>query len=120
MDVIEGVKYGFEPPDAFHLVGVDGLKRIEDECRSSNTHLNLLLLTTGVPEGVNLFIGSDPPGNAVHLGRVISTLSFFLEYAFTSDYFSDGGALRNINPVSDGTTLLASTAAFSINAFKTL
>jgi hypothetical protein len=117
LDVIEGVKYGFEPDEAFHLIGVDDLDGVEGRCRSGNAPLNLLLLTSDVPAGVCLFVGDNPPAGVVHLGYVISTLSFFLDYAFHSDYFSGGRDLRNIVVWTGGSNLLASTVGWAVNVY---
>lgn len=111
LDIIEGVKYRYEPPEYCVLLKKEDLKKIE------KNPINLLLMTEEAPEGVNIFIGENPPKNALHLGRVPSTIAYFLDYVFNSDYFSKGLRLKNIKTVLGRKTLIVDAIHFSLKEF---
>ncbi|MBN2014384.1 MAG: hypothetical protein JW778_04320 [Candidatus Altiarchaeota archaeon] len=113
IDIIEGVKHRFEPPEYCALVNREDLEKIEKEKQP----VNLLLMTEEAPEGVNVFIGEDSPKNALHLGRVPSTIAFFLDFAFESNYFSEGRRLKNINCMIGRKTLIADAIYYSLKEF---
>lgn len=117
LDVIEGVKYGFEPKESCALVDDRKLNEVEVTAKQDSSSLNILLMTKNIPDGINLFVGENPPVNAVHLGVVPSSLAFFLNFAFHSDYFFDGKNLKNINSVLGNRTLLLKAIHDSLGVF---
>lgn len=90
LDVIEGVKYRFEPPEYQILLSKKELMILEGQ------EITILMLSSAKTGGVDLFLGEDPPEGVLHLGRVVSNIAPFLDYAFTSTHFSEGLRLRNI------------------------
>lgn len=117
LDMIEGVKYKYEPPDLCTLAGVDELKAMGKKAADESKSVNLLLMTEKAPEGINVFVGENPPTNSLHLGRVPSTTAFFLDFAFNSDYLSEGLKLRNINAIMGRKTLIMDAIYFSLGEY---
>ncbi|MCK4225745.1 hypothetical protein KAX29_02510, partial [candidate division WOR-3 bacterium] len=57
------------------------------------------------------------PENSIFLSRVPTTLSFFLNFAFNSDYFSEGLKLTNVNAVLGHRTLILNAIHFALGEF---
>jgi hypothetical protein len=117
LDIIEGVKYKFEPREYRALVGEVELKSMDAEARSRSSTINLLLMTDEVMDGMNVFIGEDAPKDSLHLGRVPSTLAIFLNFAFSSPYLSEGLELKNIRAILGRRTLIIHAIHFSLGEF---
>jgi len=117
LDIVEGVKYKFEPPELCVLVGEDELKAMERRAMKESLPINVLLMTENAPEGVNIFIGEEPPENSLHLGRVPSTLAIFLNFAFNSAYLSEESRLKNIRAILGRKTLILDAIYFSLGEF---
>lgn len=117
IDIIEGVKYKFEPAEFQCLIDDKILKNIENNAKENSSKINLLLMTKIAPKGINLFVGKNPPENSIHLGRVPSTVAYFLRFAFSSDYFSEGKQLKNINSIIGHRTLILNAIWFSLGEF---
>ncbi|RLI92732.1 MAG: hypothetical protein DRO95_01535 [Candidatus Altiarchaeales archaeon] len=120
LDIIEGVKYKFEPEEYLTLIKFDELKRIEREAIKNSLRLNLLLLSEDILDGINLYIGNNPPEDAIHLGRVVSNIAFLLNFLFHSDYFYNNGKNGKFTnfAVSQGhKTLIGNAVYFSLGVF---
>jgi len=117
MDIIEGVKYKFEPLEFMVNVDYEKLSEIEGKAKEKQMPVNLLLMTEKERGGLNLFIGYDPPKNTVFLSRVPTTLAYFINFAFNSEYFSDGLKLKNINIILGHRTLILNAVSFAIGDF---
>jgi len=117
MDVIEGVKYKYEPPRYMSNIDARMLEDIEERAREKALSVNILLMTKTAPEGINLFIGEDPPAGAIFLSGVPTSVAPFLEYAFASQYFSDGCCLRNIRCVIGHRTLIINAIHHSLGVY---
>ncbi len=115
MDIIEGVKYKFEPPEYCLNLSADEFMKIEAMARKNSMRVNLLLMTKDAPDrGVNLFIGENSPGNSIFLSRVPTSIAGVLNLAFKSDYLSDGLKLRNVTSVMGHRTLILNAIHFSL------
>ena len=117
IDIIEGVKYKFEPPEFLCLIDDKTMKEIEDNARRNSIPLNLLLMTEKAQTKINLFVGENPAESSIHLGRVPSTVADFLRFAFLSDYFSDNKRLKNMNAIIGHRTLILNAIWFSLGEF---
>jgi len=117
LDIVEGVKHKFEPPELCVLAGEDELKAMEKNAIKESLPINLLLMTEKAPEGINVFIGEDPLENSLHLGRVPSTLAIFLNFAFNSPYLSEESRLKNIKAILGRKTLILDAIYFSLGEF---
>lgn len=117
-DIIEGVKWKFEEPDGFSLIDEEGFKAIESECAAHDLMLNLVLLSDEIPDGVTLYIGGNPPDGVHHLGRHVSNIAEFMDFAYGSKYFSDGHSLRNVRAFASGRNIISSAVAFSVDSLK--
>ncbi len=117
IDIIEGVKYDFEPAEFQCLIDDKIMKKFEDGAKKNSSKINLLLMTKTAPEGINLFVGENPLENSIHLGRVPSTIADFLRFAFSSDYFSENLKLKNINSIIGHRTLILNAIWFSLGEF---
>lgn len=117
IDIIEGVKYKFEPAEFQCLIDDRTMKKIEESSKKNSSKINLLLMTKTASERINLFVGENPPENSIHLGRVPSTIADFLRFAFSSDYFSEGKRLKNINSILGRRTLILNAIWFSLGEF---
>ena len=111
------MKYRFEPPELCVLIGENELKAVEEKALKNLLPVNLLLLTGEASEGLSVFLGEDPPENSLHLGRVPSTVAYFLDFAFNSRYFSEELRLRNIQVYSGRKTLISHAICFSLGEF---
>jgi len=106
MDIIEGVKHKFEPPEYFALVGEDAFQEIEDRV-DRGEQVNILLMDNGLKEGVNLYVGYEPPEGVIHFGRVPTTLAAYLAYALKSSVLSKDMKLKNTTvSLGHGTLIL--------------
>ncbi len=114
IDTIEGVKHRYEPKEYCALLSRTEMTALEKKAKEEKLKVNILLLTSERGEGLNLFIGEDPPQGVVHAGRLVSNLASFIEYALCSNYFSDGGKLMNIRVSSGGRNLLAAAVHAAI------
>jgi hypothetical protein len=117
MDIIEGVKYKYEPPRYMSNIDERMLKDIEERAREKALSVNILLMTKTAPEGIDLFIGEDPPAGALFLSGVPTSVAPFLEYALASHYFSDGCCLRNIRCVIGHRTLITGAIHYSMGVY---
>ncbi len=111
LDIIEGVKYKFEPPECLSQLTQEELKNLEGK------KVNLLLMTKKTSEGVNLFIGENPPKNTIPVSVVPSSIAPFLTFAFQSGYFFKEGKLKNITSVLGRKTLLINVIHFALGEF---
>jgi len=68
-DIIEGVKYKFEPKELCVL--------IKEEDLSGMKEVNVNIMDEKLRKGNNIYIGYEPPEGATHLGRVATTAAFF-------------------------------------------
>lgn len=107
IDTIEGVKYRFEPPEYCALLNRGEMNDLEKAAKETHQIVNIQLLTEKTGDGINLFLGEDPPAGTVHAGRLVSNIASFIDYAFCSNYFSDGKKLANIRVFAGRKTLLA-------------
>ena len=41
-------------------------------------------------DGVNLYVGYEPPEDCLHLGRVLTNLAVYLDFALKSGVLSEG------------------------------
>lgn len=117
MDIIEGVKYGYEPEDCLSHIDEKRFKEIESQAIKEGKPVNILLMTKKIPEGLNIFVGYDPPKEVVFLSCVPTSLATFLNLAFNSDYFSQNLKLKNINSILGHKTLILNTIHFSFGEF---
>ncbi|MBU0762013.1 MAG: hypothetical protein KKD39_03225 [Candidatus Altiarchaeota archaeon] len=113
MDIIEGVKHRFEPPEFFPLVDDTVLGSIEKQVDAGDI-LNILIMDETSNPGVNLYIGYDPPHDAIHFGRVPTNLSKYLFYAFKSDILSDNMRLKKTNVCIGRKTLINESIYFAL------
>ena len=117
MDIIESVKYKYEPAEFLTNISEDALKDVEGTAVERSAPVNILLMTLDTPCGLNLFIGENPPKNVFFLSGVPTTLSFFLNFAFNSDYFSGNLRLKNVNVVLGRRTLITNAIWFALGEF---
>lgn len=117
MDMIEGVKYKFEPNEFLANIDEKKLRNIENEARKKSLPVNLLLMTRKAPEGLNIFIGYKQPEGTIFLSAVPTTLSYLLNFAFNSDYFSQNLKLKNIRSFLGHRTLILNAIHFSLGEF---
>lgn len=118
MDVIEGVKYKYEPAEFLTNLREDTMKDIGRIAQERSKQVNILLMTKDAPCcGLNLFVGENPPDNALFLSGVPTTLSFFLNFAFNSKYFSDNMHLKNVNVFLGRRTLITNALWFAFGEF---
>lgn len=117
-DMIEGVKYRFEPREFMFNVDEKQLNEIELNAKEKQNPINLLLMTEKAADGLNLFVGYNQPENTIFLSRVPTTTACFLNYAFKSSYFSEGLKLRNINIILGHKTLILNAIAFALREFN--
>lgn len=114
MDIIEGVKYRYEPDEFMPQITENYLKKMEDNALKENSPMNIQLMTLKSYGAVNLFIGKNPPENTILLGGVPSNLAFFLRYALKSDYFSKDLMLRNVKSIRGARTLIINAIHHSL------
>lgn len=117
MDLIEGVKYKYEPPQYTSNIDARMMKDLEKEAKEKAVPVNVLLMTRTAPEGINLFIGENPPPGTLFVSGVPTSLASLLEYAFGSEYFSDNGRLKNIRSVAGHRTLILNAIHHSLGAY---
>jgi len=120
LEVIEGVKWKFEPSRCFSQISEDDFKKLEERCLKENLELHFLFMTKSVPENaIGIYIGENPPSNAIFLSEVPSSISTILPYLFSSSYFSyfPKLKLRNVASVLGKRTLLNSLIHFSLGQF---
>lgn len=112
-DIIEGVKYRFEPAENMPLMSSEQFSVLEDGCRNARQPLCILLMAPN--EGLyphSVFIGEDPPAGCPHFSRFVSGTAPLLHRLYASDYFRDGPTLRNVS-VSFGCRSLLGNAVYS-------
>lgn len=114
MDLIEGVKYRYEPREYMSNIDLKGFLSIEDKAVRESIPLNILLMTKTAPEGLNIFVGSDPPKGVIFLSGVPTSLSTLLQYAYGSDYFSTGLRLKNMVSFIGHRTLIIDAVHYSL------
>ena len=117
MDMIEGVKYKYEPPQYMSNIDARGLKDIEERAKEKELAVSILLMTQTPPEGINLFIGETLPPGAIFLSGVPTSIATFLEFAFGSPYFSDGCNLRHIRSIIGHRTLIINAIHHSLGVY---
>jgi len=117
MDMIEGVKYKYEPPRYTSNIDACGLKDIEERAKEKGISVNILLMTQTASEGINLFIGENPPTGTLFLSGVPTSIAAFLEFAFGSPYFSDGCNLRHIRSIIGHRTLIINAIHHSLGVY---
>jgi hypothetical protein len=117
MDMIEGVKYKYEPPQYVSNIDARMIADIEGRAKEKELSVNILLMTQTAPEGINMFIGENPPAGAVFVSGVPTSIAPFLEYAFGSAYFSDGCNLRHIRCVLGHRTLIIKAIHHSLGVY---
>ena len=117
MDIIEGVKYKYEPPQYTSNIDMRGMKDIEERAKEKELAVSVLLMTKTAPEGINLFIGEDPPTGAIFVSGVPTSIAPFLEYAFGSQYFSDGCRLRHLRSILGHRTLIINAIHHSLGVY---
>lgn len=116
MDIIEGVKYQFEPHELCVLLGDEEFRRI-DKKASEGEKINLLLMSEKIFGGVNIYVGYQSPEVALHLGRVPTTLSSFMAYALNSDTLSSAMRLRNVRIILGHQTLILNSIFHAIKHY---
>jgi hypothetical protein len=116
-DIIEGVKYAYEPLEYMPLIDEEGLKSIEEDCSKTDKPLTILLLTHESCEH-SVFIGDNPPPKVRHYSRVISGVAPLLHHLLRSQYFSDGVRLRNVRVHYGGGTLLGAALYHALTFFS--
>ncbi len=117
MDVVEGVKYNFEPHEAFALITAGELRGIEANLRDAGEKLNFLLMSNQILSGVNFYVGFKPPEKALHYSLTPTSIATFLDYAFKSSYLSDGMRLQNIRTALGSKTLIMNAVHYSLIAY---
>ncbi|MBN2251403.1 MAG: hypothetical protein JW724_04945 [Candidatus Altiarchaeota archaeon] len=117
MDVIEGVKYRYEPPECMSSLGLEAMKKIDKEAKEKKSTVNILLLTKKARAGINLYIGNEPPEDVIPVSVVPTSLAGFIAYAFDSDYLSHGKRLRNVSVYLGHRTLIVNAIYFSLGKF---
>lgn len=105
MDIIEGVKHLFEPPELCVLLRDEEFRRVEQRVVEGDK-INLLLMSEEILDGVNMYVGYEPPKGSLHLGRVPTTLSSFMAYSLNSNTLSSDMKLRNVRIVLGHQTLI--------------
>lgn len=111
IDIIEGVKHKFEPPECCFSLSEKTMKELEGK------EINFLFMTKKVYQGENLFIGENPPPGALPVSLVPSSVAPFLNFAFHSLYFFQEGKLRHLNSVQGHKTLIINAIHFSLGEF---
>jgi hypothetical protein len=117
MDIIEGVKYKYEPPQYMSNIDARGMKDIDARAKEEALSVNILLMTRAATGGIDLFVGEDPPAGTLFLSGVPTSVASFLEYAFCSPYLSDGCSLRNIRCVLGRRTLIINAIHHSLGVY---
>ncbi len=116
MDIIEGVKYMFEPPELCVLLEDDDFKKIEKHA-SDGEKINLLIMSEKRLAGINIYVGYEPPKGVLHLGRVPTTLSYSLAYAFNSNILSSDMELKNTRIMLGHQTLILNSISHAIQNY---
>ena len=114
MDIIEGVKYKYESPECVSHVDPAGFLSIEQRAVRDSVSMNILLMAKPLPEGINVFVGDDPPQGVIFLSGVPTSIATLLCYAYGSDYFSSGMGLKNVVSCLGQRTLLADAIHYSL------
>jgi hypothetical protein len=117
MDLIEGVKYKYELREYMSNIDEANFRFIEKEARRKAAAVNLLLMTKAVPEGINVFVGEDPPAGTIFLSGVPTSIASFLAYAYTSDYFSENVRLKNLVSCIGHKTLIIDAIHYSLGIY---
>lgn len=117
MDIIEGVKYRYEPQEYMSNIDAVKFRYIESESKRNSLPLNLLIMTGNAPLGINVYVGENPPQNTIFLSGVPTSIATLLSYAFSSDWFSDGLKLKNIVSCLGHRTLIASAIHHSLGVY---
>lgn len=114
MDIIEGVKYDFEPKELMINLTEKDLKAIEKGATERSEKVTLLIMSDAVEEGQDLYIGRGCPKGATYLSGVPTSLAGFLDFAFHSDYLSEGEGLKNVRVVLGHNTLIMNAICFAL------
>jgi len=116
MDLVECVKHKFEPKEYCVLVSKEKLIEIEEKMRE-NTRLNILLMSREIKDGINLYVGEDAPKDAIHYGRVPTTLSNYMAFALASDVLSENMKLKNTFVTQGHGTLILNAIRYAIKCY---
>jgi hypothetical protein len=112
-DIIEAVKYRFEPVKYMPLMREDEMDKFMADCENRNEPLRILLMTSeGAPSSI--YFGEDAPAGSRHYSRVVSAIAPFLRCAYKSPHLSDGLKLKNIEVRYGRRTLLADAAGHAM------
>lgn len=115
LEIIEGVKYKFEPEDCCFSFNEEKLKEFENE---KNELVILIMTKRSYPEkGINLFFGENTPNGAIFISKVPSSIAPLLNFAFHSNYFFKEGKLQHITSILGRKTILAKLIHFSLGEF---
>lgn len=117
MDIIEGVKYDFEPKELMLNLTQADMKDIERRASRGSSDATLLLMSDDLGDGPNLYVGEDCPEGATFLSGVPTSLAGFLDFAFRSDYFWDGKRLKSIRVALGRKTLIMNAICFALGEF---
>ncbi len=117
MDIVEGVKYEFEPPELMANIDPQRFQVLESKAIGEGELVNLLIMTKSGPEGLNLYVGSSPPKGTLYLSGVPTSIAVFLDYAFCSDYFSRGLFLQNMSSVLGRQTLINNVIHYALGVY---
>jgi hypothetical protein len=104
-DIIEGVKYLFEPEEYMPLARAEEFERLRAQCMRQNLPMHVLLMSSEAAP-CSVYLGEEPPPGALHFSRVISGIAPLLRLIYASPHFSDGIRPRNITVVHGSATLL--------------
>lgn len=115
LDIIEGVKYKFEPEDCCFSLSEEKLREFENE----NKELIILIMTKiSYPErGINLFFGENTPEGAIFISKVPSSIAPLLNFTFHSKHFFRNGKLYHITSILGRKTMLTTLIHFSLGEF---
>lgn len=108
MDIVEGVKHKYEPKGYFCLLTEEEIKKLLEE-----DEINLLLACQPAKEGVNLYIGPDPPKNAIHYGRVTTNLATLVKLAFPEK-------IKKLHICQGGKTLINNATVQALETYSTI
>ena len=117
MDLVEGVKYKYEAPECMPNIDEARFRSIEKEASEKATAVNILLMSKTAPEGINIFVGEDPPAGTIFFSGVPTSIASFLAYAYASDYFSDNLRLKNIVSYLGHKSLILDAIHYSLGVY---
>lgn len=121
MDIIEGVKYKYEPIEFSSNIDNDKFRILEEMAKKNHGEMDILIMTKGDID-INrnrlcIYIGLNPPENVIFLSAVPTSLAVLLNYIFNSDYFSDNLKLKRVNSILGQKTLINNAIHLSLGIF---